>query len=285
MGKIADAINRYQREQKKQLPAKQNSHAVMSNGAANSAAPSAIADELATELVFDRNLVTLLSPHTYESEQFRMLKSHLLFPASGNPPRSIMVTSAVPGEGKSFTAANLAICIAQNINEHILIVDCDLRNPSIHKQFGFGVTPGLSDYLKSNVSLQSLFLKTSIKKLAILPSGKPPSNPSELLSSKKMSQLVQELTERYADRYVIIDSPPPILTSEANILAKQIDGIILTVRFRKTPQKLVSNLMEMFGKEKLLGIVLNRYDIKQTLFGYHKYGRYNRYYENHRSSH
>ena len=95
----------------------------------------------------DRNLVSLFNPQSFEAEQFKILRSNLLYPVSGNPPRSLMVTSPLPGEGKSFVASNLAISVALNINRHVLLMDCDLRRPSIHTRFGFDDVPGLSDYL------------------------------------------------------------------------------------------------------------------------------------------
>jgi len=157
----------------------------------------------------DKNLVALLKTQSFENEQFKMLRTNLLFPSSGKSPRTIMVTSAVPDEGKSFVAANLAISIAQSIQEHVLLIDCDIRRPCVHTQFGFGDVTGLSEYLVNGPSLSSLLLKTEVNKLSILPAGRPPHNPSELLSSQRMSKLLEEVTERYRDRYIVIDSPPP----------------------------------------------------------------------------
>ncbi|MCG2751929.1 MAG: CpsD/CapB family tyrosine-protein kinase [Desulfobacteraceae bacterium] len=218
------------------------------------------------------DLVTVTNPHSFESEQFRMLKSKLLFPTSGPPPRSILITSAVPGEGKSFITSNTAVSIAQNINEHVLLMDCDIRSPSIHKFFGFNKKlPGLSDYLSKDIPLSTLLIKTDINKLTILPGGKTPDNPAELLSSAKMAQLVDELIERYSDRYIIIDSPPLNLISETGVLAKLVDKVILVVNYRKTKRDMVADLIEAIGKEKILGIVLNRFDATDISYGYHKY--------------
>ena len=201
-----------------------------------------------------------------------MLKSKLLFPAEGPPPRSILITSAIPGEGKSFISSNTAVSIAQNINEHVLLMDCDIRSPSIYKYFGFNKRlPGLSDYLSGDIPLSSLLLKTNINKLTILPGGKVPDNPAELLSSAKMSELVDELIERYNDRYIIIDSPPLNLISETSVLAKLVDKVIIVVNFRKTKRDMVADLIETIGREKILGIVLNKFDASDISYGYHKY--------------
>jgi len=227
----------------------------------------------------DRNLITLLNPQSFESEQFKILRTNLLFPASGKPPRSIMVTSAVPSEGKSFVAANLAISIAQSIQEHVLLIDCDIRLPSIHKQFGFGDVPGLSECLSNGTSLSSFILKTKVDKLSIVPGGKSPHNPSELLSSQQMSKLLKETRDRYSDRYIVIDSPPPKLTAETNAISRQVDGVILVVEYGSTPRQMVSDLIEKMGKEKILGIILNKMDVRfSSYYGMGKYGKYGKYY-------
>jgi len=223
----------------------------------------------------DKNIVSLLEPQSFEAEQFKHLRTNILFPVSGNPPRSIMVTSAVPGEGKSFVASNLAVSIAQNIDQHVLLMDCDMRKASVHSNFGFDEVEGLSGYLSNKTPLSSLLLKTDINKLTILPGGKPPNNPAELMSSNKMSDLLKEVTSRYNDRYIIIDSPPPHLTSETSIIARQVDGILLVVKAGSTNREMVEELLEMMGKEKVLGVVVNWFDMSSMKsYGYGKYGRY-----------
>ncbi|MBW2671080.1 MAG: polysaccharide biosynthesis tyrosine autokinase [Deltaproteobacteria bacterium] len=212
-------------------------------------------------------------------EQFKILRTNLLFPSSGRSPRSIMVTSAVPDEGKSFVSANLAISIAQSIQEYVLLIDCDIRVPSIHRQFGFGDVPGLSDHLTKGVPLPSLIFRTPVNKLSILPGGKPPHNPSELLSSQMMSKLLQEVKHRYSDRYIVIDSPPPKLTAETAALSRQVDGVLLVVECGTTPRKMVSDLIEIIGKEKILGIILNKLDTQfASYYGLGKYKRYGKYF-------
>ncbi len=225
----------------------------------------------------DRNLVTYFKPQSLASEMFKILRGNILFPADkSKPPKSILVTSALPDEGKSFIAANLAVSIAQNINEHVLLMDCDVRRPTIHNIFGLGDTLGLTEYLNQNVSIAEALVKTEINKLTILPGGTPPQNPAELLSSKKMRELVAELTLRYEDRYVIIDSPPPQLTAETNAIARQVDGVIIVVKTGWTPRDLVSELIENIGKEKVLGVVMNWFDLRSS--SYYGYGKYNKYY-------
>jgi len=185
----------------------------------------------------DKTLVSILKPESVEAEQFRLLKNNILFPEIGLPPKSIMVTSASPSEGKSFVSANLAASIANSLDEYVLLMDCDLRKPTIHGMFDLPGDKGLSDYLSSNKPLSSLLYKTFIDKLTILPAGPIPSNPSELLSSGQMRKLIHEVTLRYSDRYIIVDTPPPYITSEASAIARQVDGIILVIKHGKTRKK------------------------------------------------
>jgi exopolysaccharide/PEP-CTERM locus tyrosine autokinase len=224
----------------------------------------------------NESLVTLLNPESFEAEQFKILRTNLLFPISGNPPRTIMVTSAVPGEGKSFVSANLAISIAQGIDEHVLLMDCDIRRPCLHTRFGFNDVRGLSDYLADDASISSVLLKTKLKKLTMLPGGKPYNNPSELLTSEKMLALLKEVKIRYKDRYIIIDSPPPKLSAETSAIARQVDGIILVVKYGSTNREIVSDLINIIGKEKILGVIINWFDMRSS--SYHAYGNYNKYY-------
>ena len=225
-----------------------------------------------------KNLVSLLDPQSYEAEQFKMLRNIILFPVAGVTPRSILITSALPGDGKSFVSANLAVSIAMNINKHVLLVDCDLRKPDLHRVFGFGDVPGLSDYLVEHRSLDSLLLKTTVEKLTLLPGGPIPSNPSELTSSERMSAMLEEVKHRYQDRLIVIDSPPPGLAAETSFLARQVDGILLVVKYGKTPREEVEDLKITLGSEKILGVVINYLDTPLSKrYGYGKYGKYGGY--------
>jgi exopolysaccharide/PEP-CTERM locus tyrosine autokinase len=219
----------------------------------------------------DKDLVTLMNPLSFEAEQFKIMRTNLLFAESGKTPRSVMVTSAVPGEGKSFVAANLAVSVARHVNWNVLLIDCDLRRPNVHKKFGFINSTGLSDYLANGTDLEPLLLKTGIEKLTILPAGKSPNNPSELLSSERMAELLEEVAARYKDRLVILDSPPPKLTAESAALARYVDGILLVVKYGSTPKNTVIDLIGKLGRDKILGAVMNNFD--EGISRYH-----NRYY-------
>ena len=220
----------------------------------------------------DKDLVALMNPQSFEAEQFKILRTNMLFPESGKMPRSVMITSAVPGEGKSFVAANLAVSVAQHVNWNVLLIDCDLRRPSVHRQFGFRNVAGLSDYLANGTDLQALLLKTGIEKLTILPAGKPPDNPSELLSSERMSALLEEVASRYKDRLVILDSPPPKMTAESGALAKYVDGILIVVKYRSTPKDSATDLINKLGRKKIIGAVINNFDVGASRYHKKYYG-------------
>jgi exopolysaccharide/PEP-CTERM locus tyrosine autokinase len=232
-----------------------------------------------THHALDKNLVAHHNPQSFEAEQFRMLRTNIMFPAEGKAsPRTILVTSALPGEGKSFVSSNLALTIAQNIDKHVLLIDCDMRRPTVHKLFGYENVPGLSNYLVGERALSDLLIKTGNNHLSILPGGPVPPNPAELLSSNRMLALLREVRARYDDRYIIIDSPPPHLTAESKALAQFVDGIILVLKLGQTDRDLVSELIGKFQKEKILGVVANWLNRRSTVFyGSGKYTKYSYY--------
>jgi exopolysaccharide/PEP-CTERM locus tyrosine autokinase len=175
-----------------------------------------------------------------------------------------MVTSAKSGEGKSFVAANLAIGIAHDFHSHALLVDCDLRNPTLAHWFGLENGKGLSDYLTGDRNISEFLMKTEIEKLTILPGGKVQDNPAELIGTKKMEALVHELKSQYRDRYVIFDSTPLLATSESEVLAKMVDEILIVVRAGVTPRETVIQAIASLEKKKILGLVLNDLQFKSS---------------------
>lgn len=208
------------------------------------------------------------------AESIRSLRTRILFPPSGKVPRSILVTSASPGEGKSFICANLGISLSQGIDTHCLLVDCDLRKPMLHTLFGLGTRAGLSDYLQHKKRLAELLVPSGIDKLSILPAGPRSINPAELLGSASMSGLVDELAERYDDRIVLLDSPPLHAASETSVLAQHVDGVVLVVRYGASRREYVKALADAIGRDKILGVVFNAYRatmLDYKVFGYYEY--------------
>lgn len=228
-----------------------------------------------TKKSIDPSLISLTNPDGIEADLFRILRTRILFPQVGQPPRTILVTSAQAEEGKSFIAANLAINMARSVDQHVLLVDCDLRKPSIHSKFGLNGAKGLSEYLSSKLDIASLLIKTDVEKLTILPSGEPPQNPSELITSAKMAALIQELKARYHDRYIILDSPPPMMAPETSAVAKWVDGVLLVVKYAITPMDLVEELMTHLDRDKIIGAVINKINARE--FRRYPYKNYYRY--------
>lgn len=206
------------------------------------------------------------------AESIRALRTRILFPPSGKIPRTLLVTSASPGEGKSFICANLGISLAQGVDNYCLLVDCDLRKPAQHNLFGLGNTLGLSDYLQHKRQIPDLLLPSGVEKLSILPAGPRSINPAELLSSATMASLVDELSRRYEDRIVLLDSPPLHAASETAVLAQHVDGVVLVVRYGASRREYVKALADAIGREKILGVVFNAY--KATMLDYKVFGYY-----------
>jgi protein-tyrosine kinase len=222
----------------------------------------------------DSALVTWLSPLSHEAERFRMLKTCILYPPCGEAPRSIMVTSTSPAEGKSFVAANLAVSVAQNLDRPVLLIDGDLRKPSLHRLFGFAHLPGLTEYLSGSAEWESFLKKTDVDSLYLFPAGSPPMNPSELLASSRMVSLMNDLAKR-RELFTVLDSPPAALTADPSILAKLVDGILLVVRYGKTHVSDAQAVVEKLGKEKIIGNVINCYEHSlREYYGYRKYPGY-----------
>lgn len=209
---------------------------------------------------WDSRLTQATSFSAESAESFRVLRSRILFPDDGvQTCKTIMVTSTAIGEGKTFVAANLGIALAQGVDQRSLLVDCDLRRPTLALLFGLPQQKGLADFLKSGTDLAELILKTSVDKLTLLPSGRPPVNPSELLGSAKMDGLVREMAARYDDRFIIFDTPPVLAASEALVLSQKVDGVVLVVRQGASGRSQIKRIVELIGREKIIGIVFNGY--------------------------
>lgn len=195
------------------------------------------------------------------AESFRQIRTKILHPPDGRVIKNILVTSAGrEAAGKSLASANIAYTLAQGIENHALLVDCDLRRSSLANLFGVDNQMGLADHLLNNVPIESLIKKTGLRKLSLLPSGPRPINPSELIGSKKMEEMMQELINRYQDRFLVLDSPPLLAASETAVLSKYVDGVILIVRWGRSNKEQVKNLVRDIGKDKIIGVVFNAFE-------------------------
>jgi protein-tyrosine kinase len=205
----------------------------------------------------DPKLACLGEPTSAAAECFKTLRSKIMVGKSQKLYRAIMVTGAQPLDGKSLVAANLAVSIAQGINHYVLLVDCDLRRPTLHKTFGLQPERGLREYLEDGTSVAPYLMKTPVNKLTLLPAGKPIASPSELLGSEKMHMLIQEIRDRYQDRFIIFDTPPAHFIADTSFLADVLDGVLLVVRSGRTNAELVKEVIASMGKENILGVVFN----------------------------
>jgi capsular exopolysaccharide synthesis family protein len=208
------------------------------------------------------------------AESFRTLRTRILHPGTGKIPRSLLITSATPGEGKSFVCANLGVALAQGVDQYCLMVDCDLRKPALHRLFGLSIGRGLVNYLRDDDDLASLIVPAGIETLSLLSAGPPPVNPAELLGSDSMARLVDELENRYDDRIILLDSPPLQAASETAILAQHVDGVVLVVRWGGSRREHIHKLVELIGRERIIGVVFNAYEenvLAAKAFGYYEY--------------
>ena len=231
------------------------------------------------DVVLDTKLVSFFQPGSIVAEQFRKLRTDLFRPSLQNQPKTILVTSAFSGEGKSLIAINLAISISIELHSHALLVDCDLRNPTLTRWFGLHESKGLSDYLLGTVELPELLVKTQVDKLSLLCGGSSQENPVELIGSKRMEALVKELKSRYDDRYIILDSSPVLATTEPNVLDKIVDGIILVIRAGVTPRDSVQQAVKLLKTEKIIGVVLNDMEFKSSALHSRYFGTHRYYYD------
>jgi protein-tyrosine kinase len=228
----------------------------------------------------DDHLYMYHIPYSYTAEQIRKLRTYLFHMPEKKVPHVIMVTSALPGEGKSVIASNLAIAIAKGEDHQVLLVDCDLRKPSLHELFKYPPSRGVSEIIQGKAQISECLIKTPIENLIILPAAKePPANPSELLESKKTSSLIKELAKREGEWFVIIDTPPIQATVDPKILADVVEAIIVVTRYRYTRDAEYKMALEALPKEKIVGTVLNALDVLPVKkYKYSKYKYYNHYY-------
>ncbi len=217
-----------------------------------------------------------------QAEEYRMIKRPLLNNAFGKGAglvdhgNLIMVTSAMPGEGKTFTSVNLAISMAMEQDFTVLLVDCDDLRCSTSKLLGVDEHIGIVDVLQDpELELGDAILSTSLPRLRVLPAGRSLGHTPELLASERMQRLVRELSERYGDRIIIFDSPPLLATSQATVLAQLMGQILVVVEAGKTPLQAVQDSVAQLDMNKAIGMVLNKSPevFKSDYYGGY-YGRY-----------
>lgn len=227
-----------------------------------------------------RNLLTPQSKRSRTVEEFRLIKRRVLsrrWSPGVEFGNTVMVTSALPEEGKTTVSINLAMSIAAEEDLRVLLVDADFVKPDALRRLGVTADKGLIDVMQdSRMDISDVMLRTNIDKLTLIPSGKLHARCTELLASARMKEIIAELASRYADRILIFDSPPVLATTESVALASHMGQIVFVVQAERTRRQLVDSALDLLGDREHVGLVLNRATprIGSTDFGYY-YGAYN----------
>jgi capsular exopolysaccharide synthesis family protein len=260
MGKMQKALKKAQQAQSKGAVA--TADAATADAATGGAA--AHVSDRPTEVVrsntfradLDPHLVALVEPQGHHAQQYRMLARNLDRLADETPISSIVVTSAEGGEGRSLTAANLACILAENEDRKVVLVDADLRSPKLHDLFALDNQHGLSDYLAGGTMLEMVVQKCRKKNMWVLPSGRVPGNPAELLGSKRMDDLLTRLGRDYD--VAVIDAPS-VATGDPAILGPRVDGLLMVVRMGRTSAKSVKSAVSKLeqAESRVLGTLLS----------------------------
>ena len=214
----------------------------------------------------NKRRVTLLQPESYAAEQFRTLRARIESLATQRPINSVAVVSANSGDGKTIAAINLAVVTSMSLDRRVLLIDCDLRRPSVHQALGLEPRAGLGEVLGGQAELAEVVMPVDGQRLEILGVRSLPANPSELLASRHMTSLMEEVCQRY-DR-VILDTPAALGLPDAKIIAEQCDGLILVMRAGVTPVKDVLATLELLDRRRVLGVTLNDADVKPEGYRY-----------------
>lgn len=209
--------------------------------------------------------------HHAGKEVFRTLRTRLYQIRGVQPLRTVLITSALPGEGKTFITSNLAQSIIRQRERRVLLIDGDLRLSRLHDALGAPNEPGLSDFLLGEADENSVLQRGSDDNLFLIAGGKSISNPTELLANGRLERLLSKLAPAFD--WILIDSPPAIPVSDSTILARYCDGILMVVRSRLTPFDLAQKACQEFSEKILVGAVLNRADYSQS-YGRYDYGGY-----------
>ena len=222
-----------------------------------------------------KELITHHDRHSSEAEFFRAVRTSLMFSSPDKPFRTLLVTSPFPGEGKTTTASNLAVVLAQS-GARVLLLDTDMRKPRVHKVFGQPNSQGLSHALTGSQDVSDFIFKTPVENLSALFCGPIPPTPSELLGSQKMKGLIHRLREDFD--YLICDSSPFMAITDAVVLSSVVDGVLIVTRYGKTPKDVLARGKQKFAdvQARIAGVVINAVDLKQERYRY-PYGAYSYY--------
>jgi succinoglycan biosynthesis transport protein ExoP len=214
-------------------------------------------------------LVTQARPQSQMAESYRALRTSLLLTSLGAPPKVILVTSALPQEGKTTTSINCAIVLAQK-GTRVLLIDADLRRPGIHKTLGMGPRNGLSNVLTGSATLSQAVVRSGLlPTLFVLPAGTPPPNPAELLASSNMKDVLAELREQYD--HIVVDTPPTLSVTDAVIMSTRADAVVLVIRSGQTTKQALRRARDILLQvnAKISGVLLNAVDLRSPDYYYY----------------
>ena len=226
----------------------------------NGRATSAATDEI------NKRRIALLQPDSYVAEQYRSLRGRLDALAAQRPLKTLVVTSPLAGEGKTTAAINLGLVTALSLDRKVLLIDCDLRRPRVHRSLGLQPIAGLAEVLSGVATLDEAIMSVEGTGLEVLPVRSRPSNPSELLASEQMRKLIDEVSLRY-DR-VIFDTPAALGLPDAKAVCELCDGMVMVVRADKTSQQDVETTLEILDRRRVLGLILNGAPADRGRYGY-----------------
>jgi len=219
----------------------------------------------------DPHIVAYHHPHSHLTESFRRVKAMIRGVAGAEKLRTVAITSAGKGEGKSTTALNLAIAMCQDFDQRVCLVDADLRRPRIHRLLGFTPRRGLSDVLNGDALPEDVLIADAVPRLTVLPGGRSSRAPSEMLGSPRMKQLIEELRSRFD--FIMFDTPPVLTVADAIVLGPMTDGVILVIQAGKVRKRPVERAVELLHNSKIIGFILNRGDMVLSHYGYRYYDR------------
>lgn len=210
--------------------------------------------------------------HEPGMEQFRTLRSRLYQIREKTPIKTIMLASALPGEGKTFVSSNLAYALVRQHGRRVLVIDADVRKPHLHECIGCPDTPGLNEYLAGKADVKRILQRGPCENLFVIPGGRPVANPSELIGNGRLKLLLDKLLPFFD--WVLLDSPPVVPISDGSIIARHVDGILWVVRAEDTPLEVLKRARQELKDRPMLGVVLNRSEEKEGYSSYYySYGK------------
>jgi non-specific protein-tyrosine kinase len=223
---------------------------------------------LDSEKMSDSNCIAIFPDSPY-LDSFKVLRTRINSLAQIKGAKTLMVTSAVPGEGKTVTTVNLALTHAKEFDQTVLLMDCDFHRQDVHKYMGIESDKGLVDYLVGEVPLKDLIIWPGIEKMTLVSGGRTIQESTEILNSSRMRGLVEEVKNRYPDRFVIFDVPPVLVGADAIVFSSLVDSIVMVVEYGKTSINDIKKALELLPQDKFFGFVLNKDDDRRNSYSYY----------------